>query len=86
MNGPDPSKPTIDSPSRNRHSGAGICPLLTVSDVAQLLSISQSCVRTLARCGELRGIKITSDWRFRREAVEELLRAKETAYYGDQAG
>jgi len=58
-------------------------PLLTVSDVAEILKVSPSCVRELARKGELRGIKIISDWRFERSAVEELIQRSE--YRGHQA-
>jgi excisionase family DNA binding protein len=58
-------------------------PLLKVADVAAALSISPSCVRELARKGELKGLKFTSDWRFKRSAVEEFIEGHE--YDGHQA-
>lgn len=58
-------------------------PLLKVDDVAQILSVSESCVRELARKGKLPGLKFTSDWRFRKEAVEEFISRHE--YHGHQA-
>lgn len=58
-------------------------PLLKVPDVARLLNVSPSCVRELARRGELAGIKFVSDWRFRQSAIEEFI--KQNEYHGHQA-
>ncbi len=58
-------------------------PLLRVADVSRILSVSPSCVRELARKGEIKGIKFTSDWRFRQSAIKEFIDRKE--YRGHQA-
>lgn len=47
--------------------------VLTTSEVAKLLKISQSKVARLAITGELPGTKFGSQWRFRRSDIEKGL-------------
>ena len=54
-------------------------PLLTTSQVARLLAVSQRSIRLWAECGELRGIKIGRQWRFRSEVVQKWLAERELA-------
>ncbi len=61
----------------------GLEPLLRVPEVAKILSVSPSCVRELARKGDLQGVKFTSDWRFKQSTVKEFIDNKE--YDGYQA-
>ena len=60
-----------------------VSPLLKVLDVANLLNISGSGVRTLARKGDLEALKFGSDWRFERSAVDEF--KKRSQYNGHQS-
>lgn len=50
-----------------------MAPLLTTSRVAWLLAVSPRSIRLWAECGELRGIKIGRQWRFRSETVQQWL-------------
>jgi len=47
--------------------------LLKTAEVAHLLRISSRTVRLRAECGELPGIKIGRQWRFRSEKLDSLL-------------
>ncbi|QQR80942.1 MAG: helix-turn-helix domain-containing protein [Deltaproteobacteria bacterium] len=57
--------------------------LLRVEDLVKILNVSPSCIRELARKGELKAVKFTSDWRFKPSAVKEFIDGKE--YNGYQA-
>jgi excisionase family DNA binding protein len=48
-------------------------PTLDSIEAAALMRISSEKVRMMLRAGELRGIKIGSHWRIRRQDVEALL-------------
>jgi len=52
-------------------------PLLKTSQVAWLLAVSRRSIRLWAESGQLRGIKVGRQWRFRSEAVQKLLAARE---------
>jgi excisionase family DNA binding protein len=52
--------------------------LLTVHDVAELLTIHHKKVQRLARTGVIPCIKIGAVYRFRREALEAWIGRKET--------
>ena len=47
--------------------------LLTTSEVAELLRLSQETVRRLLLSGELRGVQIGRSYRIPRSAIESLL-------------
>lgn len=53
-------------------------PLLTPSQVAELLSVSSRTVTRLAANGELPGLRIGSQWRFRPESITDWQEARET--------
>lgn len=50
-----------------------MAPLLTTSYVAGLFDVSPRSIRLWAERGELRGIKVGRQWRFRSEAVQKWL-------------
>jgi excisionase family DNA binding protein len=50
-----------------------MAPQLTTSYVAGLLDVSPRSIRLWAGRGELRGIKVGRQWRFRREALRKWL-------------
>jgi excisionase family DNA binding protein len=52
-------------------------PLLTTSEVASFLAVSRRSIRLWAECGELRGIKIGRQWRFREVAVQKWIAERE---------
>jgi excisionase family DNA binding protein len=47
--------------------------LLTVKEVSDLLRIHRPKVYVLIRSGGIKGVKIGSDWRIRRDSVENLV-------------
>ena len=49
--------------------------LLTVREVSSLLRIHRPKVYDLIRAGTIVGFKLGSDWRIRRQSVEELIGA-----------
>lgn len=49
--------------------------MMTLGEVATLLRLHPQTVRTLALSGELPGVKVGQQWRFRRAAVLALLPA-----------
>ncbi len=48
-------------------------PLWTVEDVADYLKLQPETIRNMARRGELPAIKIGKVWRFRQQAIHEML-------------
>ena len=54
-----------------------MAPLLTTSEVASLFAVSRRSIRLWAECGELRGIKVGRQWRFRDVAVQRWLAERE---------
>ncbi len=48
-------------------------PLWTVDDVAAYLKLQPETIRSMARRGELPGLKIGKVWRFQKYAIHELL-------------
>lgn len=48
-------------------------PTLDSRETAALMRISEEKVRMMLRAGELRGVKIGTHWRVRRQDVEALL-------------
>lgn len=48
-------------------------PLWTVEDVADYLKLQPETIRCMARRGELPAIKIGKVWRFRQQAIHEML-------------
>jgi len=47
--------------------------LLTIEDVAGFLDVSASTVYGLAQRGEIEGVRVGSQWRFRPQAIVEYL-------------
>jgi excisionase family DNA binding protein len=47
-------------------------PLWTINEVASYLKLQPETVRSMARRGELPGLKIGKVWRFRKSAVKKL--------------
>jgi len=52
--------------------------IMTAEDVAKYLKITPATVYRLAQRGELPGAKIGRVWRFRKEAIDNLLQEHET--------
>lgn len=52
--------------------------LLTVSDVAERLSVSTDTVRRYLRSGELPAVRLTRDWRVEPAALEAFVAARTT--------
>jgi excisionase family DNA binding protein len=48
-------------------------PLWTVEDVAAYLQLQPETIRSMARRGELPGLKIGKVWRFENSAIHEML-------------
>jgi excisionase family DNA binding protein len=48
-------------------------PLWTVEDVARYLQLQPETIRSMARRGELPGLKIGKVWRFQKYAIREML-------------
>lgn len=48
-------------------------PLWTVEDVAAFLKLQPETIRSMARRGELPGLKIGKVWRFQKYAIREML-------------
>ncbi len=48
-------------------------PLWTVEEVADYLKLQPETIRSMARRGELPAIKIGKVWRFRQQAIHEML-------------
>jgi excisionase family DNA binding protein len=49
-------------------------PLWTVEEVALYLKLQPETVRSMARRGELPAIKLGKVWRFRKNAIHEMLK------------
>jgi PTS system nitrogen regulatory IIA component len=56
--------------------------IMTAEDVAKYLKITPATVYRLAQKGELPGAKIGRVWRFRKEAIDNLLQDQETVQSG----
>jgi excisionase family DNA binding protein len=56
--------------------------ILQAKDVAKYLHLHLFTVHKLARQGKLPAFKIGKDWRFRKVAIEEWVKAKEEASAG----
>jgi len=52
--------------------------LMTLEEVAEYLRFHPSTVYRLAREGKLPAVKVGSQWRFHRDALEDWLRANTT--------
>jgi excisionase family DNA binding protein len=55
--------------------------LLTVSDVANRLSLSEYQVREHLKYGKIKGIKVVGVWRVSEEAMQEFLKECEVNAY-----
>jgi PTS system nitrogen regulatory IIA component len=56
--------------------------IMTAEDVAKYLKITPATVYRLAQKGELPGAKIGRVWRFRKEAIDNLLQEHEAVQAG----
>jgi len=56
--------------------------IMTAEDVANYLKITPATVYRLAQRGELPGAKIGRVWRFRKEAIDNLLQEQESVQPG----
>jgi PTS system nitrogen regulatory IIA component len=56
--------------------------IMTAEDVAKYLKITPATVYRLAQRGELPGAKIGRVWRFRKEAIDNLLQEQESVQPG----
>jgi excisionase family DNA binding protein len=52
--------------------------IMTAEDLANYLKLTPATVYRLAQSGQLPGAKIGRVWRFRKEAIDQLLRERET--------
>jgi PTS system nitrogen regulatory IIA component len=59
-----------------------ISAIMTAEDVAKYLKITPATVYRLAQKGELPGAKIGRVWRFRKEAIDNLLQEQESMQAG----
>jgi excisionase family DNA binding protein len=55
------------------HLNLPTAPLWTVDDVAAYLQLQPETIRSMARRGELPGLKIGKVWRFQNNAIREML-------------
>jgi excisionase family DNA binding protein len=51
--------------------------LMTVSEVADYLKVHPATIYRLLKRGAMPAFKVGSDWRFRKEAIDEWARAQE---------
>ncbi len=61
------------SPPKTRRPISTIDPLWTVEDVAAYLKLQPETIRSMARRGELPGLKIGKVWRFQMYAIRQSL-------------
>lgn len=57
-------------------SSSPIAGVMTVSDVAAYLKLSEKTVRALARARQISATKIGNKWRFRKSDIDEWLQAQ----------
>ena len=57
-----------------RNHNRPIPALMTVKDLALYLNVHQSTIYRLLRANQLPCMKIGSDWRFHREAIDQWIR------------
>ena len=50
--------------------------ILTISDVASYLKVTEKTLYTLAQRGDLPGFKVGGQWRFRRTAIDSWIEVK----------
>jgi excisionase family DNA binding protein len=60
--------------------------LLTVKEVSEILRIHRPKVYILIRSGGIKGFKVGSDWRIRRDSVEELVGPIPAGFFLDRLG
>lgn len=53
--------------------------IMTVAEVADYLRINQRTVYSLAKKGELPGIKLGAQWRFKKEAIDKIFAQRSSA-------
>ena len=54
--------------------------ILTLTDVAALLKVAEKTIYTLAQQGELPGLKVGRQWRFRRQDLDRWIEARSTGH------
>jgi excisionase family DNA binding protein len=60
--------------------------LLTVKEVSEILRIHRPKVYILIRSGGIKGFKVGSDWRIRRDSVEDLVGPIPASFFLDGLG
>lgn len=50
--------------------------ILTLSEIADYLKVSEKTILRMLQAGEFPGVKVSNQWRFVREAVDDWLRAR----------
>lgn len=60
--------------------------LLTVKEVSEILRIHRPKVYILIRSGGIKGFKVGSDWRIRRDSVEELVGPIPASFFLERMG
>lgn len=60
--------------------------LLTVKEVSEILRIHRPKVYILIRSGGIKGFKVGSDWRIRRDSVEDLVGPIPHSFFVDRIG
>jgi excisionase family DNA binding protein len=58
--------------------------LLTVKEVSEILRIHRPKVYILIRSGGIKGFKVGSDWRIRRDSVEDLVGPIPASFFLDR--
>lgn len=51
--------------------------VLTISEVAKLLRVSEDTIRKMIDDGEMQAFKVRGQWRIRKEEVERIMRGKQ---------
>jgi len=69
------SEEVVEVDPEDSNSGIGDNPLMTVDEVAEFLRLKPETIRSMARRGDLPGIKLGRVWRFRRTSISQILEA-----------
>ena len=69
------SEEVVEVDPEDPNSGIGDNTLMTVDEVAEFLRLKPETIRSMARRGDLPGIKLGRVWRFRRTSISQILEA-----------
>ena len=69
------SEEVVEVDPEDPNSGISDNTLMTVDEVAEFLRLKPETIRSMARRGDLPGIKLGRVWRFRRTSISQILEA-----------